>query len=154
MILKDLKVPTAPLLLGLAGLLPFLWGALTYLNADLALWGTKTLGPRFVGPYIQLFYGSIILSFMSGVLWGFATKTEGRQAAAGYALSTIPALWAFFMTGGGPVGAGTNLIFGFIGLLLLDYTFYKWHLTPPWWMQLRLILTAVVVCSLAIGVIF
>ncbi|MBO6896489.1 MAG: DUF3429 domain-containing protein [Shimia sp.] len=152
--LKDIKVPTAPLLLGLAGLLPFLWGALTYLSADLALWGTKTLGPRFVGPYIQLFYGSIILSFMSGVLWGFATKTAGRQAAVGYALSTIPALWAFFMTGGGPVGAGTNLIFGFIGLLFLDYTFYKWQLTPPWWMQLRLFLTAVVICCLAIGVIF
>ncbi|MEC8195586.1 MAG: DUF3429 domain-containing protein [Pseudomonadota bacterium] len=152
--LKDIKLPTAPLLLGLAGLLPFLWGALTYLSADLALWGTKTLGPRFVGPYIQLFYGSIILSFMSGVLWGFATKTEGRQAAVGYALSTIPALWAFFMTGGGPVGAGTNLIFGFIGLLLLDYTFYKWRLTPPWWMKLRVILTAVVVGCLAIGVIY
>jgi len=111
------RVPTAPLLLGLAGLLPFLWGALTYLNAELALWGTKALGPRFVGPYVQLFYGSVILSFMSGVLWGFATKTDGAQAAIGYALSTIPALWAFFMTGGGPVGAGTNLIFGFVGLL-------------------------------------
>ncbi len=147
-------VPTAPLVLGLAGLLPFLWGALTYLNTDLALWGTQTLGPRFVGPYIQLFYGSVILSFMSGVLWGFATKTEGTQAAIGYALSTIPALWAFFMTGGGPVGAGTNLMFGFIGLLFLDYTFFKWGLTPPWWMQLRLFLTAVVVTCLAIGVVF
>ena len=150
----DRKVPTAPLLLGLAGLLPFLWGALTYLNADLALWGTKALGPRFVGPYIQLFFGSVILSFMSGVLWGFATKTEGAEAAIGYALSTVPALWAFFMTGGGPVGAGTNLIFGFVGLLFLDYTFFRWGLTPPWWMHLRLLLTAVVVACLAIGVVF
>ena len=36
-----------------------------------------TLGGRFVGPYVQLFYGAIILSFMSGVLWGFAHKVEG-----------------------------------------------------------------------------
>lgn len=147
------NVPTAPLLFGVAGLLPFLWGAATYLNAEWALWGTSVLGPRFVGPYIQLFYGAVILSFMSGVLWGFATKTEGTRATVCYGLSTLPALWAFFMTGGGPVSAGTNLIFGFIGLLFLDYTFFKWGLTPPWWMQLRLFLTAVVVACLAIGVV-
>lgn len=147
-----LRIPTAPLTLGLAGLIPFLWGALTYLNLDLALRATEILGPRFVGPYIQLYYGAIILSFMSGVLWGFATKADGGRAATGYVLSVIPALWAFFMTGGGPVSAGTNLIFGFIGLLALDYAFFSWGLTPPWWMRLRLLLTAVVVSCLAISV--
>ena len=104
------NVPTTALLLGLAGLIPFVWGALTYLNAGLANWGASALGPRFVGPYIQLAYGAVILSFMSGVLWGFASKTSGARAAIGYILSVIPALWAFFMTGGGPVSAGTNLI--------------------------------------------
>jgi len=149
-----IRIPTAPLALGLAGLIPFVWGALTVLNSDLQNWGVTTLGPRFVGPYIQLFYGSVILSFMSGVLWGFATKTSGARAAVGYALSVIPALWAFFMTGGGPVSAGTNLMFGFAGLLLLDYAFFQWGLTPPWWMRLRLILTAVVVTCLAVGVVY
>ena len=99
-------IPAAPLFLGLAGLIPFVWGALTYLSDPLAQWGAQTLGPRFVGPYVQLFYGSVILSFMSGVLWGFATKANGARAATGYALSVIPALWAFFMTGGGPTTAG------------------------------------------------
>ena len=146
------RIPPAPLILGLAGLIPFVWGAATYLNVDLQSWGAATFGPRFVGPYVQLFYGSVILSFMSGVLWGFATKAEGAQAATGYALSVIPALWAFFMTGGGPVSAGTNLIFGFVGLLILDYAFFTWRLTPPWWMQLRLILTAIVVACLSVGV--
>ncbi|MBO9407709.1 DUF3429 domain-containing protein [Shimia sp. R9_1] len=149
-----LGIPKAPLALGLAGLIPFVWGALSYLNPDLALWGTQAMGPRFVGPYIQLYYGAIILSFMSGVLWGFATKAEGGRAATGYALSVIPALWAFFMTGGGPVSAGTNLLFGFAGLLFLDYAFFKWGLTPPWWMRLRLILTAVVLSCLAISVVY
>ena len=147
------RVPTAPLLLGLAGLLPFLGGALTYLNAELALWGTKALGPRFVGPYVQLFYGSVILSFMSGVLWGFSTKAEGSKAAIGYTLSTVPALWAFLMNSGGSVNAGENLFFGFIGLLFLDYFFFKWGLAPRWWMHLRLFLTVVVVLCLAIGVV-
>jgi hypothetical protein len=148
-----MRIPAAPLLLGLAGLIPFIWGALTYLNAPLANWGASALGPRFVGPYVQLFYGAVILSFMSGVLWGFATKTDGSRAATGYALSVLPALWAFFMTGGGPTSAATNLIFGFAGLLLLDYAFFRWGLTPEWWMRLRLLLTAIVIACLATGVV-
>lgn len=147
------QIPRAPLILGLLGLLPFIWGAATVLSDDLAAFGAANLGARFIGPYVQLFYGSVILSFMSGVLWGFATKASGTQAAVGYALSVLPALWAFFMTGGGPTSAGTNLAFGFIGLLMLDYAFSRWGLTPPWWMRLRLLLTAIVVACLAITVI-
>jgi hypothetical protein len=134
-------------------LIPFLWGAATVLSPALQGWGAATLGPRFVGPYVQLFYGSVILSFMSGVLWGFATKAHGARAATGYVLSVIPALWAFFMTGGGPVSAGTNLIVGFAALLILDYAFSVWGLTPKWWMSLRLLLTAVVVLCLGVGVV-
>lgn len=147
-----MRIPRAPLLLGLAGLIPFVWGAATYLNGDLQAWGASHLGPRFVGPYVQLFYGSVILSFMSGVLWGFATKASGGQAATAYVLSVVPALWAFFMTGGGPISAGTNLIFGFTGLLLLDFAFSTWGLTPPWWMRLRILLSAIVIICLSIGV--
>ncbi|MBS0124834.1 DUF3429 domain-containing protein [Thetidibacter halocola] len=148
-----LQIPRSALILGLAGVIPFAWGALTLVSDPLASWGTGALGPRFVGPYVQLFYGSVILSFMSGVLWGFATKAQGGQAATGYALSVIPALWAFFMTGGGPVSAGMNLIFGFLGLLILDWQFWRWGLAPAWWMRLRGLLTALVVASLAVGVI-
>ncbi|MEY8830957.1 DUF3429 domain-containing protein [Sedimentitalea sp. XS_ASV28] len=147
------SIPKPALILGLAGLIPFVWGAATYLNDDLAAWGAAHFGPRFVGPYVQLFYGSVILSFMSGVLWGFAAKASGRVASAGYVLSVIPALWAFFMTGGGPVTAGTNLIFGFAGLLLLDIAFVKWGLAPAWWTQLRVLLTSVVILCLLVGVL-
>lgn len=147
-----MNIPRAPLFLGLAGLIPFLWGALTYLNEPLAQWGVQNLGPRFVGPYVQLFYGSVILSFMSGVLWGFATKASGARAATGYTLSVIPALWAFFLTGGGPTTAGVNLIFGFLGLLILDAAFSYWNLTPRWWMPLRVLLTTIVLVCLSIGV--
>ncbi|GAW34466.1 hypothetical protein RA2_01515 [Roseovarius sp. A-2] len=145
-------IPRAPLILGLAGLLPFLWGALTVLLPELGLWTAQTVGPRFAGPYVMLFYGSVVLSFMSGVLWGFATKATGLLATTGYALSVIPALWAFFMTGGGPVSAGTSLIFGFAGLLALDLQFARWGLAPAWWMPLRLLLSAVVIACLAVGV--
>ena len=145
-------IPRFPLFLGLAGLIPFLWGAATVISDDLAALGLQFLGPRFIGPYVQLFYGSIILSFMSGVLWGFATKASGSQAATGYVLSVIPALWAFFMTGGGPTGAGMNLIFGFACVLMLDFAFSRWGLTPPWWMALRVLLTAIIIICLIITV--
>ncbi len=142
------QIPRSALILGLAGLIPFLWGAASVLVPDLAIWGQANLGGRFIGPYVQLFYGAVILSFMSGVLWGFATKATGRMATAGYVLSVIPALWAFFMTGGGPTTAGVNLITGFLGLLLLDWHFWRLGLAPAWWMQLRVLLTAIVLLSL------
>ncbi len=147
-------IPRAPLLLGLAGLIPFVWGALTVLIPDLGIWTSQTLGGRFAGPYVMLFYGAVILSFMSGALWGFATRLKGAQAATGYGLAVLPALWAFFMTGGGPTGSGISLMVGFIGILGLDWLFWYHGAAPQWWMALRLPLTAVVVTCLGIGVFF
>lgn len=145
-------IPSSALLLGLAGLIPFLWGAASASIPGLGTWGLQTFGPRFVGLYVQLFYGAIILAFMSGVLWGFATKAKGKTAATGYVLSVIPALWAFFFTGGGPSSAGMNLIVGFAALLALDLVFWLQGLAPKWWMALRVVLTAIVILSLAIGI--
>jgi hypothetical protein len=146
-------IPRSALLLGLAGLLPFLWGASTVLVLDLADWGVRAIGPRFAGPYVLLSYGTVILAFMSGVLWGFATRAEGQVAATGYALSVLPALWAFFFVGGGPVSAATYLIVGFAGLLGLDWLFWRQGLAPPWWMRLRVGLTVAVIFCLSTVVI-
>lgn len=148
-----MQIPRSALILGLAGLIPFVWGALTLLSESLGAWGAGTFGPRFIGPYVQLSYGTIILAFMSGVLWGFATRAEGAMATAGYALSVIPALWAFFFVGGGPDSAAIYLIAGFVGLLALDWNFWRWNLTPGWWMQLRIGLTVIVVACLSVGLL-
>ncbi|MFN3936156.1 MAG: DUF3429 domain-containing protein [Gemmobacter sp.] len=142
-------IPRPALFLGLAGLVPFLWGAITMLHPPLGDWGRGALGPRFVGPYVGLFYGTVILSFMSGVLWGFATRLSGSAATLGYAASVVPALWAFFMVGGGPEGSALSLIAGFTLILGLDWAFWRAGLAPPWWLHLRVMLTAVVVPSLA-----
>ena len=148
-----MTIPRAPLWLGLAGLLPFLWGAATLLSSDLAEWGVRTIGPRFAGPFVLLQYGTIILAFMSGVLWGFATRASGEAATLGYALSVLPALWAFFMVGGGPGTSAIYLIAGFVGLLALDWHFWRQELAPAWWMQLRVLLTVVVVACLSLLVL-
>jgi hypothetical protein len=144
--------PRAALLLGLAGLIPFVWSAITELSPAAFDWTLATLGPRFVGPYMGLSYGTIILSFMSGVLWGFATRAIGRRAAIGYALSVIPALWAFFFVGDGPTSSAIWLATGFLLLLCLDAMFAAQGLAPPWWMRLRLLLTAGVVASLSVTI--
>ncbi len=148
-----MRIPLAPLVLGLAGLIPFVWGAATALSGDLAQWGIQTFGPRFVAPFVLLNYGQIILAFMSGVLWGFATKSEGEQAAINYALSVLPALWVFFTVGAGPISSGIYLIAGFVALLGLDFTFARQGLTPAWWMRLRILLTVIVTICIAILVI-
>lgn len=146
----DTPVPRSALLLGAAGLLPFLWGVATIFS-DAAFGVTmQTVGPRFVAPYVLLSYGTVILCFMSGVLWGFATRSTGGTAALGYGLSVIPALWAFFMVGGGPVSAAVNLAVGFVGVLLIDVFFWGNGMTPRWWLALRIPLTAVVLACLLV----
>lgn len=146
-------VPKSALLLGFAGLIPFLWGSATLVSEGLSAFGVRTFGTRFVGPFVQLQYGTIILAFMSGVLWGFATKAKGNVATSGYLLSVFPALWAFFFVGGGPVSAAIYLIAGYIGLLGLDWFFWRQGLAPAWWLQLRIPLTTVVVLCLFVTII-
>ena len=114
------KIPTGALILGLSGVIPFGWGAVTLVSEEAFNFGIEYFGARFVGPLIQLSYGIIILCFMSGVLWGFATKMDKKNASMGYILSVIPALWAFFAMGRGPTSDTISLIVGFIAVLLLS----------------------------------
>ena len=148
------SIPPAALWLGLAGVIPFVWGAATELSPAVFALGMDLIGPRFVGQYVLIFYGTIILSFMSGVLWGFACRATGRTATIGYAVSVIPALWAFFFVGGGADRATWFLIVGFLGLMCLDYGFWRVGLAPPWWMNLRSLLTALVVGCLTLGIMY
>lgn len=149
-------IPRAPLLLGLAGLLPFILGAVIasgILNANM---GDPSDGgyPLLVakdGLDVLILYGTVILSFMSGVLWGFSVKAEGTLATTGYVLSVIPALWAFIVGGGPQADTLFSLMIGFAGILALDYFFYRKGLTPPWWMPLRILLTSIVLVCLSIG---
>ena len=145
------QIPRPALLLGLAGLIPFLWSAATQLSPALAGWAGQFLSPMFLGAVVGLTYGTVILSFMSGVLWGFATKAEGAQAAIAYGLSVIPALWVFFMVTDASDNSTIFLAAGFVGLLLLDAMYSAWGLAPGWWLRLRVMLTVVVLGCLAIS---
>jgi hypothetical protein len=137
-------IPRSALYLALGGLVPFL------VCAGVTLSGNQVV-LRGAEDEIMLRYGIIILAFMSGVLWGFATNASGKMASVAYGLSVLPALWAFFTAVGPTPQALGALIPGFYGLLALDYYFWRAGLAPPWWLRLRLPLTAVVMVTLGIG---
>lgn len=148
-----MTIPRPALMLSFALLIPMVWGAVTVIFPELGLWVADAIGGRFVGPYIQLMWGQVMLAFMAGMLWAFATRADGQVAATGLGLSIIPMVWAFVMVGGGPVSAAMNLIFGYLGLLALDLLFARQGLAPPWWMPLRGPVVAVIIACLIVTVI-
>ncbi len=145
------KIPNSALILGLSGLIPFFWGTVTSL--DLALENLKLTGlsEEYTGSRVNLIYGTIILAFMSGVLWGFAANVGGKRQPIGFILSVLPALWAFFTFNGLLINPLAGLIIGFLGVFAIDVRFHYWQLTPEWWLSLRCILTLLVIICLSVN---
>jgi hypothetical protein len=140
-----MNIPRIPLILGLAGLIPFGFGA------ALSVFDASSAAQAF-GIHILLQYGTVILAFMSGVLWGFSAQNQSWNI--GYGLSVLPALWAFFAAFTEPHFHLLALGVGFLALLVLDWQFLRQGRTPSWWMRLRLILTTGVLLSFALGGLF
>lgn len=136
------RVPAPAAALGAAGLLPFVAGALA----------AHGLMPGIDSPVTGLLmlqsYGSAILAFMGGCLWGFAAQA-GRAGWKELAVSVAPALWAF--TVAFSPDALLSLIIGFVFLFILDLMFRGWGLGPAWWLRLRLPLTLGVLACLIAG---
>jgi len=145
------KIPNSALILGLSGLIPFFWGTVTSLDFVLESLKLTDLSEEYIGPKINLIYGTIILAFMSGVLWGFAANIEDKRRPVGLTLSVLPALWAFFTFSGTLINPFISLIIGFLGVFAVDVRFYYWQLTPEWWLSLRSILTLFVIIFLSVN---
>ncbi|KMW59255.1 membrane protein [Candidatus Rhodobacter oscarellae] len=136
------------LILGLAGVLPFFAAGL------LAQFAESREVQQLAHATLSL-YGVMILGFMSGCIWAFAAKDNDPM---GYALSTVPALFGF-MVPIFPVYFGLiepkealfYLAAGFLVLLGLDLRAWRKGQTPPWWVWLRVLLTALVVPSILLG---
>ena len=136
-------------MLGAAGLLPFLAGALIGLGTR------EPLASQSVTAL--LFYGAVILSFLGGVHWGFVlgerpvglAASRGSQRLVG---GVLPALlgWAALLLGiVAPAYAGLPvLIVGFIGLVVAEQRWRREGLVPAGYMALRWGLTVVVVLVL------
>ena len=145
------KIPNSALILGLSGLIPFFWGTVTSLDFVLENLKLTGLSEEYTGARINLTYGTIILAFMSGVLWGFAANVSGKRQPIGFILSVLPALWAFFTFNGILINPFMSLIIGFLGVFAVDIRFYYWQITPEWWLSLRSILTFFVIIFLSVN---
>ena len=141
-------MPRTAFVLGLLALLPFVWGLATMASEDLARLTLRHAGARFLGPYLQLAWGSAVLTSLSGILWGFASRAEPGVAATGYILAVIPAAWGFAFVGGGVPSATVYLCAGLAGILGIDWLFWNQRLAPAWWLQARAIFTVVALACL------
>lgn len=141
------SIPGAALLLGLAGLIPFLGGAA-------ALWAlVPGLAPE-LGLELIVGYGAIILSFLGGIRWGTAigpydTRRQGLEFAASV-LGSLAGLAAIFIPA---VPALTLLIAGFLMQALWDVTSVEAGRLPAWFGKLRMLLTAGAVISLTAALV-
>lgn len=131
------------IILAAAGALPFLIGAAMVLG----FWPGE-------GRALIVAYGVVTLPFMSGALWGFASRNGGGAPWA-YVASVLPAIYAFFFALRHPWAlegqALSHLIAGFAGVLVLDGVYQAKGLAPRWWLVLRVPATLVVLACLWIA---
>ncbi len=143
------RIPPAPLVLGLAGLIPFI--VLT-----LALWIVDDL-PRFSLVSALLAYGAVILSFLGGVKWGQAIATENDPSTGSLwralSLAVCPSLLGWVALLLPQASAILLLLTGFILQYLLDRHWVKTNTLPLWYGKLRLILTSVVTLCLTLSMV-
>lgn len=141
-------IPLAPLVLGLAGVVPFAIAAAGQSLAFPALLGVEWT-------IVALVYCATILPFMAGCIWAFAARHDDPK---GVALSTLPALAGFavlcltYAQPNQPQSWSIPFATLFALLLVLDFRAHRLGQTPAWWMRLRLLLTTLVTgCLLLIA---
>ena len=138
----DTRIPATALLLGLAGLIPFVAGAA-------AQWRPIPLLDAEGGLKLVVIYGAIILSFLGGIRWGTAigpydTGRQGVEFSASV-LGSLAGLAAAFL----PAIPGLALLIaGFLMQGLWDVMSVDAGRLPAWFGRLRMILTAGAVISL------
>ena len=136
------RIPVSALALGLAGLMPFVAGAV-------ALWVTLPLLAPERGHQLVVSYGAIILSFLGGIRWGTAIGLfNARRQAVEFSASVLGSLAGLAALFVAPIPALTLLITGFLMQALWDVTSVESGRLPLWFGKLRMLLTAGAVIAL------
>lgn len=140
-------IPKPALILGLAGLIPFISPPLLILAgetevANQALW-------------LQTIYGAVILSFLGGVHWGRALAGDRYRASwQRLTWSVIPPLvgWVIvFLPYIQTIALGYAIAFTFA--FIIDLQAVKHGMFPSWYGKLRKILTVGVLASMGLTVL-
>ena len=139
------RIPPAALGLGLAGLIPFMAGAVLLWMPEIA----PTIGHRLV-----VGYDAIILTFLGGIRWSTAIGPYGGQRQSfeftASVLGSLAGLAALFLPA---IPAMTLLIAGLLTQALWDITSVEAGLLPRWFGKLRMVLTGGAVLSLVMSLI-
>jgi len=140
------QIPQTALVLGLAGLIPFIASAMACWLFDDELQATAQFA---LGAY-----GAVILSFLGGVKWGVLVNDKTTlQQWRPIVLSVVPSIvgWFALLL---PAFATLAVL---AGMLVLQYYFdiesVKENKLPPWYGRLRTILTTGAVISLLAGLV-
>ena len=133
-------VPRPALVLGFAGLLPFL-------AASLGLW-LADYPDSLAALDIQLAYGAVILSFMGAVHWGLALG-DGAISYRRLGWLVVPALLGWLALLLNPVDGLLLMALGFAGVYFGDLRAIAAGNAPAWYRALRRPLTLIVIASLA-----
>ncbi|URD61417.1 DUF3429 domain-containing protein [Sphingomonas sp. KRR8] len=136
------RIPAAPLVLGLAGLLPPLASAAA-ISLDLGGFG-------YVAREATLLYAALIASFLGGSWWAFASRAE-RPSWLLMLISVVPSLtaWAMLLALDA-LNAGTGLALLILLTPLVDLQLQRAALAAPWWLRLRVPLSL----TLAVELLF
>ena len=144
--LDTARQPRLPFLLGIAGLIPFLAGAIAVFVAPV-LWQALAI-KAFI------FYSAVILSFLGGIQWGVAMGQESSDTRGfkdRLVLSVVPSLLAWPALLIDYDDAALVLMVGFLLVRLYERQRSSALRLPSWYQRLRSLLTAVVVlCHLAV----
>ncbi|MDE2335463.1 MAG: DUF3429 domain-containing protein [Rhodospirillales bacterium] len=140
------RLPAATIVLGAAGVLPFLALALAALSRTGA--SAEHLTTWLVA------YGAVVLSFLGAVHWGFVLGAEQPPRAwLRMGFGVLPALagWAalWLDIAAVPAGAIALLIAAYLAVAVVERSFYIRGWLPRGYLWLRYMLTLAVVLILA-----
>ena len=127
------------------------FGAVPFVALAVAAWILAEPAARAASDAIVA-YGAVVLSFIGGSYWGFASirMTEGRTPKADrlLVLSVVPSLvgWASLLLA--TPWSVALLAVAFLGVLFVDRWVLAIAFAPPWWVRLRLPLSATVAACL------
>ena len=146
------RVPFSVLFLGWLGLVPFVY-AVAMIFSEPGTWPTFGFfdsSPEG-GTHILERFGAVILGFMGGCLWGFASAKDRAPSLAFLTATIVPAFIAFIAIQPDPALSCVWLAFGFVILQGIDVVCQRAGVTPDYWLSLRLPLTAGVMTCLLVG---
>ena len=126
------------LVLGYAGVIPV--AGLLVLAWSSAAWQHQAVNSATI-------YAALILSFLGGIHWGFATS--GFASSKHFLISVVPSLWAWSVFAATDFFTILGIIFGLITFLVYEQRCDLLEKYPEWYLPLRKHLTFGLSISLA-----